>query len=759
MSAGTKHIISKLIRIEGLVQGIGFRPFVFRLAKENNIRGWVENTNDCVLIRAEGSSENMMSFIHSITIQAPPASRIDSVVHHIEAIENLKDFMIGQSMSYSQQITLVSPDIAVCNDCLEDMKRQIHRFDYPLINCTNCGPRFSIICDLPYDRIHTTMSEFIMCPECKAEYEDISDRRFHAQPVACNQCGPQYTLHSKDFTLCTIDKIIKRAAFLIESGKILALKGTGGFHLICDAHNEESVNRLRSLKVRYGKPFAVMFRDIDTLKNHVYINDIETTELTSWKRPVVILKTKKPLAQSISMGFGTTGVILPYMPFHYLLFEKLISDSIVFTSGNFSEEPIIIDNEIALGKLSHIADAIITYNRDIHNRGDDSVVFAAHNKIRIIRRSRGYVPLPVKTNIDVEGILAVGAELTNCFAIGKGRQVILSQHIGDLKNLESYEFYTETIDRFNKLFRFNPSLIVSDMHPDYLSTRYALERKLPIIQVQHHHAHIAACMAEHGLDEKVIGVAFDGTGYGTDKHIWGGEFLICDLENAERFTHFEYMPIPGGDKVSHEPWRMAVSYLYSYFGKDIFNESFDFLQKIDRRELNLLITAIEKKINTPYTSSVGRLFDAVSALINVCSFSSFHAEAPMRLESIVNHDCKTAYSFDLNQTISLKKMFSEILIDISQQTSPSEMAGKFHNTIINIIFTVVKQIKKLSGINKVVLAGGTFQNKIVLERTIELLKYNKFDVYTNSDVPSNDGGIALGQMVIAAKRRIKEGHL
>jgi len=755
MPAENKHIISRLIRIEGLVQGIGFRPFIYRLAKDNHIAGWVENTNECVMIRAEGPSENVLNFIQSITKQAPPASQIDSIHHEIVEVENLKNFLIEKSKSYSDQITLVSPDIAVCNHCLDDMKHQPLRAGYPLINCTHCGPRFSIIRDLPYDRKNTSMSEFKMCPSCRNEYEDISDRRFHAQPVACNQCGPQYTMYVNDKKIQSIDAITETAASLIDCGKILAIKGTGGFQLVCDAQNEESVNHLRSRKIRYGKPFAVMFRDLATVNKYVFINEVETAELTSWKRTIVLLKKKKNIVHNISMGFDTTGVILPYMPFHYLLFEKIKSDAIIFTSGNFSEEPIIIDNETALKKLTFIADAIITYNRDIHNRVDDSVLFVGKNKIRMIRRSRGYVPAPVRLNIDVEGILAVGAELTNCFAIGKGRHALMSQHIGDLKNMETYDFFSESINRFKKLFRFKPTLIVSDMHPDYLSTRYALESKIPLIQVQHHHAHIAACMAEYGLDEKIIGVAFDGTGYGSDGQIWGGEFLICDLEQYERYTHFETMPLPGGDKVVYEPWRMAFSYLYSYFGKEIFNESFDFLQEIDPREINLLITAIEKKINTPCTSSVGRLFDAVSAMINLCSFTSFHAEAPMRLESIADRDCKGSYSFEVNQTISLKKMFYEIITDMRQPVSPYEIAGKFHNTIINIIFTVASRIRKQSGINKVLLAGGSFQNKIILERTIELLEYNSFNVFTNSKVPMNDGGIALGQLLIAAKRRFK----
>ena len=618
-------------------------------------------------------------------------------------------------------------------------------------------PRISVVkkdsSRLPYDREKTTMKPFIMCDDCRAEYVDALDRRFHAQPIACSVCGPEYKLIYNGKSTCNFQKILKITTRLIEDGKIIAMKGLGGFHIACDAQNETTVSRLRELKNRDGKPFAVMFSDINKLKEYTEVDKTTEERILSWQRPILLLQKKKKLAKSVCVGFNTIGAMLPYMPFHHLLFEKLKLPAIVLTSGNLSDEPIIIDNEIAKNELTKISDALLTYNRDIYNRTDDSVAMIINNKERIIRRSRGYTPSPINLNLNVDGILATGAELVNCFCIGKGKQAILSQHIGDLKNIETFDFYTETIEQFKKLFRVKPELIVCDIHPDYLSSKYADEQNQTVVRVQHHHAHVASCMAEHNLDEKVIGIAFDGIGLGDDNKIWGGEFFVCDLADYERINHFEYIPMPGGDKATKNPWRMAVSYLYTYFGEDFKNFELDFLNKINKTELDLLVSIIKSNINCPLTSSAGRLFDAVSALTGLCTHSSFHAEAPMRLEAAIDQNIKECYNFDIDKSISIKTTFIEIINDLENNISASVISAKFHNTIIKIIFAVVFKINKEYNINKVVLSGGSFQNKYIVERIENLLFENGFEVFSQSKIPANDGGIALGQLAIAAKRR------
>jgi len=734
------------------VQGVGFRPFIYRLAKSYKLKGWVENRNDGVAIEVNCDEIIINQFIDAISISAPPASCIESVIFSQTNKMNFNDFQIVKSKSVSSHITDVSPDIAVCDDCLKDMKIQKNRIDYPFINCTNCGPRFTIIENLPYDRFKTSMKDFEMCADCSKEYTDIEDRRFHAQPTACAVCGPEYTLLYNSKIVKGIKEIIEQVVRLFNDKKILAIKGLGGFFIACDAQDEEVVARLRKLKNRESKPFAVMFSDIETLKEYAFVDAVEETSLRSFRRPIVLLKQKKALAPSVAVGFETIGAMLPYMPFHHLLFEKLTIPAIVLTSGNISDEPIITDNEKAVEKLSAIADAILTYNRDIYNRTDDSVVSIINKKERIFRRSRGYVPAPVSVNANVDGILATGSELVNCFAVGKGNKVLLSQHIGDLKNMETYEFYGETIEHFKKLFLFKPSLVVSDMHPNYMSTRYAVETGLRHIKVQHHHAHVASCMAENNLDEQVIGVSLDGTGYGDDGNIWGSEFFVSDLKDYKRVNHFEYLPMQGGDKVTDEPWRMAVSYLYKYFGKEFLKWNLPFTKNINPSSVDLICQAIDKKINCPLTSSSGRLFDAVAALINLCPVSKFHAEAPMRLESIIDKNIKKAYPFALENTISFNETFEQIIFDLNHKVRPAEISTKFHNTLILMINKTVEKIRNDYALNKVVLSGGTFQNKYLLENLENLLQKNNFEVFSHKKVPTNDGGIALGQMVIGAKR-------
>lgn len=716
-------------------------------------RGTVENRNDGVIIEINAIESDIQEFIRYVRNEAPPASYIESV--HAFPIHSkiFERFRILESSNVSDDITLVSPDIAVCKDCLIDMKIQAHRIDYPFINCTNCGPRFTIIKQLPYDRRNTTMEPFPMCNICKEEYLDVLDRRFHAQPVACHSCGPSYSLYEKSSKIVDLPIILKRLQYLLDKGGIIAIKGMGGYFLSCDAGNIKAVEKLRKLKNREGKPFAVMFAGVEALQEYAYADAIEIQAITSWQRPIVLLNKKKELAWSVTNGFPTIGAMLPYMPFHYLMFEKIKQQVLVLTSGNFSDEPIIIDDEQARDSFLPVCDAVLSYNRRIFNRVDDSIVHVINQKVNIIRRSRGYAPSPVVLDINVDGIVAAGGELVNCFCLGKGNKAFLSQHIGDLKNLETYQFYIESFYRFKDLFRIEPTLLVADLHPDYLSTRFAEQYGLPVEKVQHHHAHIASCMAEHRLEEKVIGVAFDGTGLGDDGMIWGGEFLLCDLSAYIRLAHFEYQPMPGGDKATLNPWRMAVSYLYDIYGKSLIDLDLPFIQKIEREELQVVLQMLEKNINCPKTSSAGRLFDAVAGLTGLCLFSDFHAEAPMRLEGAITGKSENVYEMEPGEVIRVKPMIRQIVTDIQNGISVSEISLKFHNTIVEIIQSVVKLLEKKTGIKKVVLSGGTFQNKFISGEVEVKLKSAGFEVYMNEKIPCNDGGIALGQLAIAATRR------
>ncbi len=750
------------IRIRGLVQGVGFRPFVYRLATEERLTGTVENGVEGVrIVVCDVEEEYLRRFAERLRREAPPAARIWEV--EILPSEEGRGcpadgtFHILPSTADDTGITQVSPDIAVCDDCLRDMKRQLHRLDYPFINCTNCGPRFTIVTDLPYDRANTTMQVFEMCDVCRAEYEDVHDRRFHAQPVVCNRCGPHYTLWQEGGGTEDLSRILKKTSEILMAGGLVAVKGVGGYFLACDATCESAVRRLREAKVREGKPFAVMFRDVEAVRRFARLPAAAEAELTSWRRPVVLLQAEgEATAPSVSMGFPTVGAILPYMPFHYLLFEQLPLPALVFTSGNLSDEPIVIDDGEARSRLGPVTDAVLTYNRRIHNRTDDSVVRFVRGRRRVLRRSRGFAPAPVIMPFPVDNILATGAELVNCFCLGREDQAIMSQHIGDLKNYETYAFFTESVERMTRLFRVEPSLVACDLHPDYLSTRYAQETGLPLTAVQHHHAHVAAVMAEHGLTEEVIGVSFDGTGLGDDGHIWGGEFLVCDLAGYRRITHLGYVPMPGGDRAVMQPWRMALAYLYHTFGEEMAGLPLPVVEKAGREGiLDPVMTMIRQEINTPLTSSAGRLFDAVAALTGICTTSTFHAEAPMRLEAAATEGEKGVYPWERSGTVDMTPLIRAVVADIRKKVSPAIIAARFHNTLIEMITTVTEEIREAAGIGKVVLTGGAFQNSILLAGTEEMLEKKGFEVFRPLEFPVNDGGIALGQLAVAGWRKME----
>jgi hydrogenase maturation protein HypF len=744
--------------IRGLVQGVGFRPFICRMAAKHGLFGEVDNRTDGVSVIVQGESKAIDLFGNDILKNAPPASHIKSIQIKSRQTGSYNNFRITDSKTTDNQITEISPDIAVCKDCLDDMESEPERIDYPFVNCTNCGPRFTIIESLPYDRPGTTMKSFRICENCNSEYNDILDRRFHAQPIACNSCGPVYQYKGSKKTMCDIKKILEEVSLQVASGKTVAIKGMGGYQFMCDALNNKAVAKLRQKKQRDSKPFAVMFRDITAAKQYCFIDKEEEKEIKSWRRPIVILKQKKLLSSAVNNGLKTIGGMLPYMPFHYMLFKSLSTPAVVLTSGNISDEPIVIDDLLAESQLIPIADSILSYNRQIFNRADDSVVRIIDRKLSILRRSRGFVPQPVDLKCNAEGILAFGAEQKNTFCIGKGTQGIMSQHIGDLKNPATYSFFKETIDRFSEIFMFKPDFLACDLHPRYFSTHYAElfgnELNIPLFRVQHHHAHVASCMAEHGLDRAVIGICLDGTGFGSDQNIWGSEFMIADMKGFTRYSHFDYVPMPGGEKAVDEPWRMAYSYIFKYFADRFDYESVPLFKSLNNEKLSLIKEMIVKKINSPLTSGAGRLFDTVSAILGLCPVATFDSEAPMKLESVIDCDTNDFYPFSTDKTIVFADTIKAILQDLPVRKI-SLISAKFHNTIARVILDVSKQIRKETDLNEVVLSGGVFQNKYLLEKSLSLLNSNSFKVFTNNLVPSNDGGISLGQIVIASNKRRK----
>ncbi len=749
-------LVAKKITIRGIVQGVGFRPFIFRLAKEYGLYGWVRNNNEAVEIFVQGNEPKITEFIQQILTKRPVTSLITSLITTDSPAESLNDFIIEESADISNQATRISPDIAICTDCLSDIKIQYNRINYPFVNCCHCGPRFSIIRGVPYDRPNTTMDVFQMCNDCKKEYTDPFNRRFHAQPIACNTCGPTYTLWCRDVgnnqykSYHQINEIIEILADGIMQGNIYAFKGMGGYNLVCDATNEAAVKKLRSIKKREGKPFAVMCRDLSAAKK--YAEMVDELLLMSFQRPIVIMKARKPLAYSVTMGIRSIGIMLPYMAFHYMLFEKLSTDVLVMTSGNITDEPIIIDDQRALKTFGQITDGVLTYNREIYNRVDDSVIAVHQDEKIIIRRSRGYVPNSIDIYSPTEGIFAAGAELTGTFAIGKGTEIILSQYLGDIKKFENFNFYEEAYQHFCQMFRFKPQIVAYDMHPDYHSTHFANQLNLNGIAVQHHHAHIASVMAENNITNEILGIAFDGTGLGTDGNIWGGEFLVCSPASFQRLAHFEYIPLPGGDKVVDEPWRTAFSYLYKYFGSKCLEFDLPFLKIVPEKKLEAIITAIDKKINCPLSSSAGRLFDAVSVILNLCLEPTYHAEPAMRLEDIMDESFQfSPYSFSINENIiSFAQMLENIIFDIQTRVPISVIAKRFHDTLIKVCLQVVIDCRNKYGMSQVAFSGGTFQNRYLHYQLKQKLKEQGFSVYHNQLVPPNDGGIALGQAFVCS---------
>jgi hydrogenase maturation protein HypF len=762
--SSTKEILqiiqARRIKVRGVVQGVGFRPFIYRLALQNNLMGYVFNTTADVTIVLEGASSDIESFINRLEESAPPQSHIESVSIEEEPVKGLLQFTIEASRVQDQEYQLISPDIATCNLCKKEIfDPSDRRYQYPFTNCTNCGPRFTIIESMPYDRPNTTMRKFKMCQRCLREYNDIQDRRFHAQPNACPECGP--VLHLTDSSGKPVaGDPLSISADLLKKGKILAIKGLGGFLLACDATDDTSVVLLRKRKKRGAKPFAVMMESINEIEKFCHVSVQEKTLLGSSQSPIVLLKRKSPspaLSPLIAPNTIYLGVMLPYTPLHHLIIKRT-ERPLIMTSGNISEEPIAADNHEALQRLSGIADYFLMHNRDIYSRYDDSVTMAVNGKVQIIRRARGFAPYPVKLPFSAGGVLACGAETKNAFCLTRENYAFLSQHIGDLENLETLENFEATIRLYKKMFYIEPEVIAYDMHPEYLSTKYSLEliefAGIKGVPVQHHHAHIVSCMVDNGISDPVIGVAFDGTGYGEDGTIWGAEFLLADYAGFKRLAHFEYMPLPGGKAAIEKPYRMALCYLFKVFGDDTLKLDLPFLKGLDRDKIALIKTQIEKKINSPYASSCGRLFDAVSALLDIRNEADYEGQAAVELESVAELNVDKGYPFDVIEkdgvkVVSFDNMFRSIIDDMNQKKPESYIAGKFHLTIAEVVLTVCRILSKETGINKVALSGGVFQNRLLLELAIKKLEAEGLVVLVHHDVPANDGGIALGQAVIA----------
>ena len=753
----TEECVARRVEINGIVQGVGFRPFVYKLANRYNLKGEVANTSSGVSIHIEGSRQNIESFCRDISEKKPPLAHITGIDCFDEPVNDYRDFTIADSREQSVMTTLISPDVSVCDDCRRELF-DLHdrRFQYPFINCTNCGPRYTIIDDIPYDRPKTSMKHFQMCTLCQAEYDNPANRRFHAQPNACEDCGPHVRLFDNARKKIATPNPIEKTATLLKQGCIIAMKGLGGFHLAVDAENDDAVTRLRRRKHREAKPLAIMSYDVEGIRKYALVEQKEEKLLTSPQRPIVLLKKREPnsISKEVAPRNRYFGAMLPYTPLHYLLLSHGFN-ALVMTSGNMREEPIAIDNDDAFERLSDIADYFLIHNRDIYLRSDDSIVRKTAGDTRFIRRSRGYVPVPVFLKNKVPSILACGAELKNTICLTKANKAFLSQHIGDLKNPATYDFFKLTIRHMQRILDVQPEIIAFDLHPDYLSSRYAQEQKdINKVRVQHHHAHIVSAMAENRIDGPVIGLSFDGTGYGSDGAIWGGEILIADIEKFSRTAHFAYLPMPGSAAAIKEPWRMAVSYLYDAFGQDFWNLDLPVLKAIEAGKVKIVVDMIRKKINSPLTSSLGRLFDGIASIVGIRNRVLFEGQAAMELEMLASGQVAGIYDYEWETTdrhkILTRPIIQGVVKDMLQGLHPSVISHRFHQTLIRMFSELCEVIRKENGLNRIVLSGGVFQNALLLTGLINALEKRKFKIFSHSKVPANDGGISLGQAMVAA---------
>jgi len=757
------EVVGAVISFSGIVQGVGFRPSIYRIAHSYNLKGAVQNTPSGVVLKVDGHPFVIEEFYQSLLKNLPPLAEIhQSKVSYCKPF-GFSTFSIKTSRESEEGFTPLSPDIAICNDCLEELFNPAdRRYRYPFINCTNCGPRFTIINSIPYDRKNTTMINFKMCQECQKEYENPMDRRYHAQPNGCPVCGPRLMLFGKDYRQIRGDPIKNSVEMLLE-GRIVAIKGLGGYHLAVFPLKKGAVERLRERKKRPGKPFALMVRDINTAEKYCRVDEKAKKLLLTYQRPIVILEKKTDfmeLSPSVAPDTECLGIMLPYTPLHYLILSEG-PDILVMTSANFSEEPLVYRDEDAFDCLGEIADAFLTHNRDIARPCDDSVVNIIDGEVVPIRRSRGYVPGVIHVKKSGYQVLSVGALEKNTFCVFKEGRAFLSHHIGDLNNEKSVDAFIRGIEDFTSMFRLKYDAIACDQHPDYFSTYYAEDLKghlnIPLIRVQHHHAHIASLLGESQFTEKVIGVAFDGTGFGEDGTIWGGEFLVADQFCYRRVGYYKPVPMPGGEKAIKEIDRIAISYLIDAFGSVKEVPDFDFMRSCSKKRSFLLESMIKQKVNTPFTSSCGRLFDAVSSMLGLCMVPSYEAQGAILLEKQAGTPEKLPepYEYSISgeeNVVCFESMIERIVDDLIKGVDKRVIAQKFHATVVSSAVEVCKRVRKIMNINTVALSGGVFQNRIIFRYLKSYLESEGFSVLVHSRVPPNDGGISLGQGVVALKR-------
>ncbi len=766
------------IRVRGVVQGVGFRPFVYRLAREEGLAGFIGNDTDGVTIEIEGAPHHVDLFLRRLPAEAPALARIDALLVSDLAPKDEREFSIVASAIRGHVATGIPADAATCADCLRELfDPSDRRYRYPFLNCTNCGPRFTITRRVPYDRPQTSMANFKMCSACQAEYDDPQNRRFHAQPNACAQCGPRVWLTDSTGETITASDPVAACIDRLMDGEILAIKGIGGFHLCVDAQNEEAVLRLRQRKHRYGKPLAVMVRDLDAARSICVLTAEEEDLLVTAARSIVLARARAEsgIAPQVAPGVPWLGVFLPYSPLQHLLFADARVRVLVMTSANLSEEPIAIDNHEALERLGGIADAFLMHDREILQRCDDSVTAVVDGAPQLVRRARGFVPLGVRLPLDLDApsLLAVGGHLKSVFTLARGRFAYQSQHIGDLENAAALDFFRESLAHLMRTFEIEPEAIAHDLHPEYLSTRFAKqwagERRIPLVAVQHHHAHVAGCMAEHELAGPVIGLSLDGTGYGTDGRIWGGEVLILRLDSFERFAHLECLPMPGGEKAIREPWRMAVGALHAA-GLDVESPRLTDLFGATREEASVLRRMIARGVNSPLTSSLGRLFDAVAAVVLGRRAVDYEAQAAMELEGAALDEPDepgSGYSFAsiegnwrarLPAQISAAPMWQELLLDLKAGRRPAEISARFHAGVAGSFVEAAQQARQATGIQEVVLSGGCMHNRRLARLLRAGLEHAGFTLFEHAQVSPGDGGLSYGQAVVAAallRRRAK----
>lgn len=754
----------KKLSVQGQVQGIGFRPYICRLAAELKLTGFVYNHTEGVIIEIQGNEKNVQSFISQLENSGKenPLIKISTLqTQNINTIENEKTFEIQQSQTAGTITAEVTADIATCKDCIRELfDKNDFRYRYPFINCTNCGPRYSIIKTIPYDRPNTTMADFKMCGKCRAQYENIADRRFHAQPAACPDCGPKIFLcdNAGRIIESNSEKVISKIVQFLKDGKIAAIKGLGGYHLACDAENQTAVKNLRSRKMRDAKPFAMMAA-LEKIRHFACVDQQSEKLLQRIEAPIVLLPKKEPnnIAPSVAMGVNTFGVMLPYTPLHHLIFAEEKINALVMTSGNIADEPLICKDDAAFEKLGKIADVFLTHNRQIYRQVDDSVMHIVANAPAFLRRSRGFVPQPIiSKNTASKNIFAAGADLKNTFCFVKNNRLIVSEHIGDMADANVYKHWLGSVEHLKKLIDVNPEIVACDLHPNYFSSQYARKLKAAqTIEIQHHWAHIASVLAENNIvDQTVIGIVADGTGFGTDGAIWGCECLLASLEKFERFGHLAYYPLAGGDAAAKEAIRPLLGLAKKY--NIVVPEKILAQIEPDHTKRQLIAQQIEQNINTVQTSSLGRLFDAAAALIGIGNYNHFEAQLPMAVESMVDKNETSHYNFNIvhqNNTFSveIEGLIREIINDRLADVEPKVICAKFHNTIAEFFMELAEQARLKTGIKTAAISGGVFCNKFLSERLIERLQNNGFTVLCNRLVPPNDGCISLGQAAIAAK--------